>query len=102
MSSMIVSTPKALGETRVQQFNFLSQMATSETLTSAVTTCAVWSGTGTASIVSGSATVTSPTAYQKITGGTEGTIYLLTCTGTTSQGNHPVIQTYVPIVSDPL
>jgi hypothetical protein len=32
----------------------------------------------------------------------EGTIYLLTCTGTTSQSNHPVIQTYVPIVSNPL
>jgi len=102
MSSMIVSTPKALGETRVQQFNFLSQMAVNETLTSAVVTCAVWSGTGTDSLLSGSATVTSPTAYQKVTGGTEGTIYLLTCTGTTSQGNHPVIQTYVPIVSNPL
>lgn len=104
MSSMIVSTPKSIGETRVQQFNFLSQLANGETLTSAVVTCSVWSGVDSnpSAVLSGSATVTSPTAYQKITGGTEGTIYLLTCTGTTSQGNNPVIQTYIPIVSNPL
>ena len=102
--SMIVSTPKTIGETRVQQFNFLSQMAVNETLTSAVVTCVVWSGVDSnpSAVLSGSATATTPTAYQKITGGVEGTIYLLTCTGTTSQGNHPVVQTYVPIVSNPL
>lgn len=102
--SLIVSTPKTVGETRVQQFNFLSQLAVNETLTSAICTCVVWSGADAnpSAVLSGNATVSTPTAYQKITGGVEGTIYLITCTGFTSQSNNPVIQTYVPIVSNPL
>jgi len=102
--SMIVIAPKAMGETRVQQFNFLSQLAVGETLTSAVTSASVWSGVDSnpSAVLSGTPAVTTPTAYQKVTGGTEGTIYLLTCTGVTSQGNSPIIQTYLAIVSNPL
>jgi hypothetical protein len=102
--SMIVSTPKALGETRAQTFNFLSQLNSGETVVSAVTTCQVWSGVdpNPSAVILGPAVISNPTAYQRITGGVEGTIYLLTCTGYTNQGNSPVLQTYIPIVTNPL
>lgn len=101
--SLIVSATKNTGETRVQQFNFLSQLATNETLTSASCTCAVWSGVDSnpSAVLSGPAAVSSPTAYQTIRAGVNGVVYLLTCTGTTSQGNHPVIQTYLAVTSQP-
>lgn len=102
--SMIESSPKTSAEVTTLQFDFLSQMATSETLISASCTCVVWSGVDAtpSAVLSGSTTVSTPVAKQKITGGVEGTIYLITCNGLTSLSNRPVIQTYVPVVSYPI
>jgi len=101
--SQIVIPPKAQAATQTILFDFLSQLQTGETVSSAATTATVWSGNdSTPSAVISSVSITAPSqVYQKVTGGVEGTIYLLTCQAQTSLGNSPIIQTYLAIVSTP-
>ena len=67
-------------------FDFLEYLAVGTTLSSAVTTAVVYSGTDASpsAIISGSASISSPKATQTITGGTSGVVYFLTCVGTRS------------------
>lgn len=67
-------------------FDFLEYLAVGTTLSSAVTTAVVYSGTDASpsAIISGAASIASPKATQTITGGVEGVVYFLTCVGTRS------------------
>jgi len=91
---------KSSGETTDVVFPFLSSLAIGESLSSAVTTAAVYSGTDASpsAIIDGSASVSSPNATQSITAGTSGVTYNLTCTGTSSTGQILTIVGYLVVV----
>ena len=90
---------KTSGETISIVFSFLSSLAVGETLSSAVTTAAVYSGTDASpsSVINGAATVSSPNATQSVTAGTSGVTYLLTCTGTSSTSQILVLAGYLVV-----
>ena len=102
--SLVVSQPKALGETVSLVFDFASKLSVGETLSSATVVAAVWSGldSSPSGIVSGSATISGTQAKQKVTGGVAGCIYKLTCTGATSTSNVPVLMTLLAVTQDPI
>lgn len=79
-------SPKLTGETKLYTFDFTSELAVGETISTKAVTAAVYSGTDASpsSIVSGSATSSGAIVTQAITGGTLGVIYELTCQITTS------------------
>lgn len=80
--------PKLVGETKTYKFDFLSNLAIGETISTQTCTATVWSGTDASpsSIISGSASASGSIVSQKITAGTLGVIYELLCTITTSAG----------------
>lgn len=98
--SRIILEGKILGETANITFNFLSRLGASETISTAVVTASVYSGTDASpsAIVSGSASISGAVVTQKITAGVEGTIYKLTCTITTSLSQTLVLPAYLAIV----
>lgn len=102
--SQVQSFPKSSGETRVITFDFISQLAVGETISTQSVAAAVWSGVDAnpSAVISGTATATGTKVMQAVTGGVVGTIYKLTCTITTSLGQTLRIFTYLPIVDNPL
>lgn len=80
-------------------FNFAEFLSAGVTLSSAVVTATVYSGTDAtpSSIISGSASVSSPLATQTITGGTEGVTYYLRCVGTLSDSKVAVRTGYLTV-----
>jgi hypothetical protein len=90
---------KPLGETRNEVFDFISRLAVAETLSTASVTAVVYSGTDASpsSIISGSAAISGTKVTQKITGGTLGVTYLVTCTVTTSAGQTLLLQGFLTI-----
>lgn len=102
--SLIVSKAKASGETSPYVFDFISRLASGETLSSATTTASVWSGVDSnpSAIISGSATISGTKVTQNITGGAVGTIYMVNCRATTSSGTVYMLTTYIPVVDVPV
>lgn len=74
------------GETKTYTFDFTSDLADGETISTQSVAATVYSGTDAApsSIISGSASASGAVVSQKITAGTVGVLYLLICTITTS------------------
>ena len=111
MSGMILVGPKTPTETRFITFDFISNLAISETITAASIQSTVWTGhdLNPQNILSGSPVISGTTVSQMITGGVDGTIYKLVCTATTSvtisavvYSQSPVLTTYLTVISDPL
>lgn len=67
------------------EFDFSGLTAT--TPTSATTTATPYQGTDTTPIVMGSVSIVGTKVYQPLTGGTDGMIYDLVCTGVVSGSN---------------
>ena len=90
---------KPSSETRTETFDFASRLAAGETLSTAATSCAVYSGTDASpsAVISGSASIAGTAVAQKITGGTLGVTYLLTCSVTTSAGQTLKLSAYLTI-----
>ena len=88
MSSRVVFPPKKPGETALEPFDFSSQLAAGETISTAGVTVSVWSGTDPSpgSLVSGAASIAAGVVSQAIQGGVSGVIYTLLCQVTTSLG----------------
>lgn len=87
-------------ETRFEVFDFVSNLAVGETITSQTVTAEVYSGVDSSpqSIVNGSATVVNSTQVQQsMTGGILGVIYDLVCSVTTSLGQTLNISAYYAI-----
>ncbi len=82
----VIFEGKLLGETATLTFDFTSRLGVTETISSASTTAATYSGTDASpsSVISGSAAISGQKVTQVVTGGTLGVTYLLTCTATTS------------------
>ena len=82
----VVLQEKRSGETVKTVFDFISRLAVGETISSASTSAAVYSGTDAApsGLVSGSASISGTQVTQALTAGTVGVVYMLTCTALTS------------------
>ena len=98
--SRIILEAKLSGETVIETFDFTSRLTIAETISTAVVTATVYSGTDASpsSIVSGSATISGKTVTQAITAGTLGVTYLLLCTITTSLSQTLSLSAFLPIV----
>lgn len=83
---MSLTTIKRPGESRLYEFDFTDLLATGETV-SAVSGVTATTPSGSSALTVGSPTLTSPSAFVRISGGTSGYVYLLTCTVTTSASN---------------
>ena len=91
--------PKLAGETLTETFDFTSDLAAGETLSTTAVTAAVYSGTDAspALIISGSATISGPVVSQNIAGGVAGVLYQLVCTAVTSLGQTLLQQAYLAV-----
>lgn len=91
---------KYQGATKTLTFDFTSALGASETISTATTSATTFSGTDAspASIISGSATISGKTVTQKITAGTSGVSYNLTCEITTSLGQTLQMQGYLAVI----
>jgi hypothetical protein len=99
----VIIPSKYVGSTvLLDQFNFLSMLAVGETISTAVFTASVYSGVDASpsSVISGSATVATPTPTQKVTGGVAGVIYEILCTVTTNGGQTLLLAGYLAITPD--
>ena len=67
-------------------FSFALDLSAGETISSASVAATVYSGTDVtpSAIISGAATISGGEVTQTLVNGTEGVVYLLTCTATTS------------------
>jgi len=88
MASQAEIPPKQVLETQRLQFDFISDLAEGETISTQSCACVVYSGTDASpsNVISGSATASGTVVTQLITGGTLGVIYTITCSITTSLG----------------
>ena len=79
---------KSVAETQTLTFDFLSLLALGESISSASTSAAVYSGTDStpAALISGATTIAGSKVTQKVVGGVAGVMYTITCTATTSAG----------------
>ncbi len=100
MSSHVIFDPKQAGSTEPRIFDFTSLLAVGETISSATTTAAVYSGVDTnpSAVISGSATVSGARVTQTLTAGTVGVIYKLTCTANTSLSNVFILTAFLAVV----
>lgn len=92
--------PKLIGVTATYTFDFSSQLAASETISTQVVTATVFSGTDASpsSVVSGSATASGAVVSQKLTAGTLGVLYQILCTITTSASQTLVLAGILAVV----
>ena len=102
MSSRQDFAPKLAGGTAPVVFEFLGDLGAGETISTATVTAAVYSGTDASpsSLISGSASISGTQVSQKLTGGTEGVVYKLTCTITTSVSYTRVKTGFLAVVPD--
>lgn len=86
MSSRTTFPPKLVGEVINLNFDFVSHLAVTETISTQSVTATVYSGVDVSpsSLVNGSATVSGTIVTQSITGGVAGVTYNLVCNITTS------------------
>ena len=100
--SRVIQPGKLLGETKNYTWDFTSSLGASETISAAVCTASVYSGTDASpsSLLSGSASISGQTVSQLLTAGTLGVIYEVLCTITTSLGQTLQLSSYVAVVPD--
>ena len=82
-----ISIPlKLTGETYNQAFDFTSRLALGETISTAVTTSVVYTGTDPipSGVINGAASISGSVVTQSLTAGVAGVVYEITCTVTTS------------------
>lgn len=104
MSSRQVLEPKHVSEIISLVFDFASQLAVGETISSASTSSTVYSGTDpyASSVVTGSATISGTQVTQKVHDGAAGVTYLIACTAVTSTGETLTISGYLVVLPDTL
>lgn len=100
--SRVTLEGKTVGESALTPFDFLSRLASGETISTASVTATVYSGTDASpsSIINGSATISGSKAIQMVVGGVLGVTYLLKCTVTTSLGQTRQLMGFLVIIPD--
>lgn len=96
--------PKNTAETKNLVFDFISQLAIGETISSASCASSVWTGTASAAanIISGSSSISGTKVTQAVAGGTNGTIYNITCTIVTSAGQTLTMMGLLAVITNPI
>ena len=96
----ITLEPKYAAEINKYVFDFTSKLAVGETISTAVITAYVYSGTDAlpSNIISGSASISGAKVTQTIIGGTAGVTYLLIMQITTSASQQLVLNGYLTIL----
>ena len=91
---------KYVAETRKETFDFISQLASGETISSAATTAVVYSGTDAtpSTILSGAASISGTQVTQTLTGGVAGVTYMLTVVANTSTGQSLNLTAFLVII----
>ena len=94
--------PKRVGSTKTYTFDFTSDLAIGETISTQAVTASVYAGTDAtpSAIVSGSASASGTVVSQKITAGVLGVIYKLICAITTSAGQTLQQVGYLAVIPD--
>ena len=100
--SRIITDPKLAGETKNLVFDFLSQLAVGETISTKSVVATVFSGTDAtpSAVVNGAASSSGSQVTQSVTAGTVGVIYKLLCTITTSLSKTLQLSTFMAVVPD--
>lgn len=100
MSTNVQFPSKLAGSTLTINFDFISNLAVSETISTQVVTATVYSGTDAnpSAMISGSASASGTIVSQSVTGGVEGVVYYLKCTITTSTGQTLVQTGFLAVV----
>ena len=95
---------KHVGETRSEVFDFTSRLGLAETISSAVTTATVYSGTDAApeTVINGAASISGAQVTQSLKAGVVGVTYLVRCVATTSLGQVLALGALLVIVPDSL
>lgn len=93
---------KLVGETVQRSFDFISDLAVGETLSTPTVTATVWTGNDATpqSIVSGAAAVSGTAVTQNFTGGVAGTLYSLSVKANTSAGRILEKQAFFSVMGD--
>lgn len=102
MVGRVTLSGKYQGETKNITFDFTSQLAAGETISSQTVSATVYSGidSSPSAIISGSASVSGAVVTQAITAGVLGVTYELKCQVTTSAGQTLQLTGYFPIVPE--
>ena len=101
--SIITFPPKPADSYQTLVFDFISQIQPGITLSFPYVTATVWSGADDSLVlITDPATVSGTKVYQLVGGGTPGTIYKVTATVLTSDGQSLVLTGYIPVLTDPL
>lgn len=91
---------KYASATKTYTFDFTSDLAIGETISSAVLGSAIYSGNSGATVTLGSETVSGARVSVPISGGTEGAIFLIDCMAITSLGQVLMQTAYLPIIPE--
>jgi len=103
MPNRTTQPAKLQGSTQNYTWDFLSNLAPGETITSQTVTMSVYSGTDAnpSAMISGAASVTNTSVVnQKLTGGVLGVIYEALATVTTSLGQTLAMSSFIAVVPD--
>ena len=100
--SRTVFPPKRLSETKIYQFNFLSDLGPTEYVSSAAVAVTVYSGVdpSPSSLLSGITSESGSIVSQQILGGISGVIYELSCSATTSLSQILTHVAYLAVIPD--
>lgn len=98
----VIFSSRSPAEKLVEHFDFTSDLASGETISSATVAAIVTSGSDVDpdAILSGAASIAGAVVSQKITAGSPGVIYGATCTATTSAGQILQLAAYVAVLAD--
>jgi len=93
--------PKLAASVEPVVFDFISKLASGETISTATVTASVYTGVDAApaSLVSGAAAISGTQVSQTLTGGVAGVIYQLNCSITTSLTKTLVLQGFLAVES---
>jgi len=102
--SRIVLKAKSVGETNRYEFDFLSQLASGETISTQTVVASVFAGVLpdgelASDIIEGSPWKHNTSVYQRITAGVAGVIYKLTTTITTSASQTLILEGYLAVLN---
>jgi hypothetical protein len=102
MANREIFDAKPPTDTKIFYFDFTSNLAVGETISTQTVSATVWSGTDAtpSNIISGSASASGAIVSQKITAGTLGVTYTILCTITTSLGQTLTQAGYLAIVKE--
>ncbi len=100
----LIFDPRPSTEKRREVFDFLSDLAVGETISSASVAVTVFSGSDNNpnNTKSGSVSIDGSKVYQFFDNGTNGVLYLPTCTANTSLGQELQLSAYMAVIGPSL